>query len=113
MTMINFNPLTNTHSEWSIAMIDTSQTTNRLRIGPLGNSLSLLLLISYLLCVGFGLLMPESMQMYRAWEPLLPGFEWLTVTGFFVGAIEAYLYGWYIAVVFVPLYRWFTGKNGS
>ncbi len=94
-------------------MNDTSQTKTRLRIAPLGNSLSLLLLISYLLCVGFGLLMPESMQMYKAWVPLLPGFEWLSFSGFVIGLIETYLYGWYIAVIFVPLYRWLADKNGS
>lgn len=94
-------------------MNDSNQTTRPLRIGPLGNSLSLLLLISYLLCVGFGLIAPESMQMYKAWAPLLPGFEWLTWPGFLIGLVEAYLYGWYIAIVFVPLYRWFSGKGGS
>ncbi|CAN0218481.1 MAG: hypothetical protein CMN28_00855 [Salinisphaeraceae bacterium] len=94
-------------------MSDSTQTTNSLRIGPLGHSLSLLLLISYLLCVGFGLIAPESMQMYKAWAPLLPGFEWLSFSGFLIGLVEAYLYGWYIAIVFVPLYRRFAGSNGS
>ena len=94
-------------------MNDTSQSKNPLRIAPLGHSLSLLFLISYLVCVGFGLLMPESMQMYKAWAPLLPGFEWLSVSGFVIGLIEAYLYGWYIAVLFVPLYRWFAKTNVS
>jgi hypothetical protein len=28
-----------------------------------------------------------------------------------IGPVEAYLYGWYIAIVFVPLYRWFV-KSG-
>ncbi|MFE8072968.1 DUF5676 family membrane protein [Marinobacteraceae bacterium S3BR75-40.1] len=83
-------------------------TNARLRITPLGNSLSLLLVISYLLCVGFGLLAPEHLRMYKAWAPLLPGFEWLTWTGFVIGLVEAYLYGWYLAVLFVPLYRWFS-----
>ncbi|MES1945189.1 hypothetical protein PC39_13767 [Salinisphaera sp. PC39] len=94
-------------------MNDPTQTTSNLRIGPLGHSLSLLLLISYLLCVGFGLIAPESMQMYQAWAPLLPGFELLSFSGFVIGLIEAYLYGWYIAIVFVPLYRWFAGRSGS
>ena len=31
-----------------------------LRFAPLGNTLSLLLVISYLLCVGFGLLRPDT-----------------------------------------------------
>jgi len=93
-------------------MVDSNTATHALRIGPLGNSLSLLLLISYLLCVGFGLLAPEQMRMYEAWAPLLPGFEWLTWSGFLIGLVEAYLYGWYLAIVFVPLYRWFV-KDGS
>ncbi|KAA8981966.1 DUF5676 family membrane protein [Halospina sp. K52047b] len=83
-------------------------STTSLRIAALGNSLSLLLAITYLLCVGFGMLAPEALRMYEAWAPLLPGFEWLTWSGFFIGLVEAYLYGWYLAVVFVPLYRWFS-----
>lgn len=76
-------------------------------IQPLGHALSLFLVISYLLCVGFGLLVPGGLRMYEAWAPLLPGFEWLTWSGFLFGLVGAYLYGWYIAVVFVPLYRAF------
>ena len=82
-----------------------------LRIAPLGNSLSTLLAISYLLCIGFGLLAPQDMRMHEAWAPLLPGFEWLTWSGFTVGLVETYLYGWYVAVLFVPLYRWFSRSH--
>ncbi|MGP4717119.1 DUF5676 family membrane protein [Psychrobacter sp. T6-6] len=74
----------------------------------MGNSVSLFLLISYLLCIGFGLLAPEQISMHEAWAPLLPGFEWLTWSGFLIGFVESYLYGWYFAIVFVPLYRWFA-----
>jgi hypothetical protein len=91
-------------------MDNSNNGVHSLRILPVGNSLSLLLLVSYLLCVGFGLLVPGQMRMYEAWAPLLPGFEWLTWSGFLIGMAEAYLYGWYIAIVFVPLYRWFV-KN--
>tara|TARA_R110002072_G_scaffold289552_1_gene456639 strand:- start:256 stop:537 length:282 start_codon:yes stop_codon:yes gene_type:complete len=89
-------------------MSNSSTPVTQLRVAPLGNTLSLLLVISYLLCVGFGLLAPAQMRMYEAWAPLLPGFEWLTWTGFFIGLVEVYLYGWYIAVLFVPLYRVFS-----
>ncbi len=92
-------------------MNHSSASGIRLRIAPLGNTLSLLLTITYLLCVGFGLLAPEQMRMYEAWEPLLPGFEWLTWAGFLIGLVEVYIYGWYIAVLFVPLYRWFSKGN--
>ncbi|MGM0632613.1 MAG: DUF5676 family membrane protein [Pseudomonadota bacterium] len=93
-------------------MSDSSTQALRSGIVPAGNALSVFLVISYLLCVGFGLLAPENMRMYEAWAPLLPGFEWLTWTGFLTGLVEVYLYGWYIAVLFVPLYRWFSRGDG-
>ncbi|MEG9304068.1 MULTISPECIES: DUF5676 family membrane protein [Psychrobacter] len=89
-------------------MVKSNLTTSTLRIAPVGNSVSLFLLISYLLCIGFGLLAPEQISMHEAWAPLLPGFEWLTWTGFLIGFVESYLYGWYFAILFVPLYRWFA-----
>jgi len=82
-----------------------------LSIKVTGLSLSAFLLVTYLLCIGFGLVMPERFHMHEAWAPLLPGFEWLTWTGFFFGAAGAYLYGWYIAVVFVPLWRFFSRRT--
>ena len=50
------------------------------------------------------------MHMHEAWAPLLPGFEWLTVAGFFAGAIGSFAYGWYIAIVVIPIKRWVGGK---
>lgn len=78
-----------------------------LAVAPVGHALSLTLLVSYLLCVGFGLLAPEGLRMYEAWAPLLPGFEWITFSGFVWGLIGSYAYGWYIALVYVPLQRLF------
>lgn len=78
-----------------------------------GWTLSLFLLISYLFCVAFGLLAPATMHMHEAWAPLLPGFEWLTPTGFFAGSIGSFAYGWYIAIIIVPLKRWIGGKLGT
>lgn len=89
-------------------MKELNSTANTLRIAPVGNSVSLFLLISYLLCIGFGLLAPDQISMHEAWAPLLPGFEWLTLSGFLIGLVESYFYGWYFAILFVPLYRWFA-----
>ncbi len=92
----------------------TNTTTNspstplRSQILATGNALSLFLAISFLLCVAWGLATPYAMHMHGAWAPLLPGFKWLTPLGFIIGLIESYLYGWYIALVFVPLYRLFS-----
>ena len=93
-------------------MHNSSAPDVRLRIVPLGNTLSLLLAISYLLCVGFGLLSPDRFHMHEAWAPLLPGFEWITWQGFIAGAIGSFLYGWYIAILIVPLYA-FSGREKS
>jgi len=78
-----------------------------------GWTLSVFLLVTFLVCVAFGLLLPAQFHMHQAWEPLLPGFEWLTWPGFFAGAIGSFLYGWYIALVGVPLYRFFSKNRQS
>jgi len=89
-------------------MQQTSNVVLNLTIPSLANALGGLFLISYLLCIGFGLMAPESMRMWTTWAPLLPGFEWLTWSGFLIGATESCAYGWYVAIVFVPLYRRFS-----
>jgi hypothetical protein len=82
-----------------------------LSIKVTGLSLSAFLLLTFLLCVIFGLLMPSHLHMHEAWAPLLPGFEWLTLSGFIFGAVGAYLYGWFIAIVFVPIWRFFERRS--
>ncbi|MES1991736.1 MAG: DUF5676 family membrane protein [Pseudomonadota bacterium] len=94
-------------------MAEVSTTSRSIRIASLGQALSLFIAISYLLCIAFGLLAPAKFHMHEAWAPLLPGFEWLTLSGFIFGLIGSYLYGWYIAIVFVPLYRFFKRRQQS
>ena len=43
--------------------------------------------------------------MYQAWQPLLPGFAW-NATGMLIGLVETVFYGYYIAVIFVPVYNY-------
>lgn len=73
----------------------------------LGKSLGLFLAVSFVLCVGYGLLFPAA-PMHPAWAPFLPGFTWLSWPSFFLGLGEAYVYGWYVALVFGPLYNYFA-----
>ncbi len=82
-----------------------------MRIVPVGNALSIFLAVTFTICVVWGLATPVSMHMHGAWEPLLPGFRWISFPSFLIGLIEAYLYGWYVALVFVPLYNFFNRKN--
>lgn len=75
-------------------------------IYAVGMSLGLFLAITFALCVAFGLFFPGA-TMYQAWLPLLPGFTWLSLPSFLLGLAEAFAYGWYVAVVLVPLYNLF------
>lgn len=80
---------------------------NYLRVSTVGISLGSFLSITYTLCVIYDLLFP-GMSMYQTWLRLLPGFEWLTWKSFLLGLIESFLYGIYAALIFVPLYNFFT-----
>ncbi|NQU59748.1 MAG: hypothetical protein HQ512_01335 [Rhodospirillales bacterium] len=75
----------------------------------LGMSLGLLLAISFVVCVLFDLVFP-AYAMNPVWAPLFPGFTWLNWTSFFIGLVESFAYGWYVAVIFGPLYNFFAAR---
>ena len=83
-----------------------------LSLFAVGNATSLFLAITFVLCVAFDLLFPAH-AMFQAWQKLLPGFHWLSVGSFFLGLIESYLYGWYIALIWAPLYNVFALRKKS
>jgi len=76
----------------------------------LGMSLGLFLAISYVLCVLGYLLFPGLPIAHSALSIFLPGFELLTWPSFFLGLIESFGYGWYVALLFVPLYNFFATR---
>ncbi len=83
----------------------------RVPIVAFGMSLGIFLAVTYVLCVGFDLLFP-NLAMYEAWMRLLPGFTWLTWPSFLLGLVESFAYGWYVAVVFGPLFNFFAERWG-
>ncbi|VAV98681.1 hypothetical protein MNBD_ALPHA06-285 [hydrothermal vent metagenome] len=87
-------------------MSDAASNT-KLSMKRIGHACALFLAISFVTCIAWGLLTPQPMHMHEAWKSLLPGFVWLTPVGFAIGLVESYLYGWWIALVFVPLYNRF------
>jgi len=84
----------------------------RMSLMAVGHATSLLLAISFVLCVGFDFAFPEH-AMYQSWQKLLPGFEWISWNSFLLGAVEAYGYGWYIALVWVPLHNFFASRQAA
>ena len=90
--------------------ITTTQTNpyaSRLSISSVGMSLGLFLAITFTLCVAFDLAFP-AYAMNASWSMFLPGFEWISIGSFVIGFTETFLYGWYVAIVFVPIYNWFS-----
>jgi hypothetical protein len=76
-------------------------------------ALATFLSISFVLCVIYGLLTPESLHMHQFLEIVLPGFKWLGIGSFFLGLIESFLWGAYIGLVYVPVYNFFYQKFNS
>ena len=77
-------------------------------------SLGLFTSVSFILCVVYGLLVPEALHMKQLLLILLPGFTWLSLGSFVLGLVESFLYGVYAGLVYVPLYnglrrRWASG----
>jgi hypothetical protein len=88
-----------------------------LSLTAVGHATSLMLAITFALCVLFDLLFPQ-MAMYQVWLKLLPGFTWLSWQSFLLGLVESYAYGWYFTLIWVPLYNVFaaraaTGTSGA
>jgi len=84
-----------------------------MKIIPAGHALSLFLLATFTSCVLCGLARAVNMHMRLAWEPTTPGFRWNSFPAFLIGLARAYAYGWYTALVFVPLYNFFIRRGGA
>ncbi len=70
-------------------------------------SLGIFTAFSFILCVIYGLITPESIHMHQFLETVLPAFKWLTIGGFFLGLIESFFWGVYVGLVFVPIHNFF------
>lgn len=87
-----------------------TRTDRRIPVLALGMSLGLFFAITYVLCVLFDLWFP-ALAMNPVWAPLLPGFTWLSWPSFFLGLIETFAFGWYVAVIFGPLFNFFAARS--
>jgi 2TM family of unknown function (DUF5676) len=79
-------------------------------IVTLGLSLSLFFVISYVICIVGYLVLPGFPVQHSALSIFLPGFELLSWRSYFLGLVESFIWGWYIALVFGPLYNFFLRR---
>ena len=89
-----------------------ARSVARVPIAALGMTLGTFLAVTFVVCVLFDLWFP-GLAMNPTWAPLLPGFAWITWPSFFLGLGEAFAYGWYVALVFGPLYNFFAARLGQ
>ncbi len=72
-----------------------------------GMATSLFFLITYVICVVGYLILPEWLMIpHNSFELFLPGFKLLTFGSFLLGAIEAYVFVWYVGALFGALYNY-------
>jgi hypothetical protein len=105
--------------------MSTVDTSGRSRVGvplasrgvptipvlTLGISLSLFFAISYIICIIGYLIFPGLPINHAALAIFLPGFELLTWQTFLLGLIESFAWGWYIALIFGPLFNFFVRRQ--
>jgi hypothetical protein len=72
-------------------------------------TLGLLSVLAYIHAVLWELFNPQRLAIGRALHILLPGFQWLTPIGFFIGLGESFLWGAYVALLFVVIHNYFYG----
>jgi len=75
-----------------------------------GLSLSLFFTISYVLCVMGYLLFPTLPVAHSSLSMFLPGFTLLSWRSFLLGLAESFVWGWYVTLVFVPLYNFWASR---
>ena len=78
---------------------------------PIAIALSFVFSIFYTACVLVHLLVGGTFwPMYKIWEMVLPGFDWISWSSYFIGLTELFFGGFYVAYVLVPLYNFFEKK---
>jgi hypothetical protein len=82
----------------------------RIPVIVFGLSLGILFTVTYALCVLFYLLFPDMVLNHAVLALFLPGFKLLTWPSFLLGLVESFVYAWYVALIFVPLFNYFAAR---
>lgn len=76
-------------------------------------TLGLSVAVTFLICVAYGLVTPQSLGMQQFLEMMLPAFRWLTWWGFLLGLAESFLYGVYAGLLFCTIYNLLYRRWGA
>lgn len=81
-------------------------------IVALGLSLGFFFVVSYVACILLYLVLPNAILNHAVLTLFLPGFQLLDWSSFLLGLVESFGYGWYVALIFAPLYNFFARRHG-
>jgi hypothetical protein len=77
------------------------------------SALTLFAVVSFVVCVVYGLVVPPAWHPTQLLVHALPGFTWLTPASFLLGLVESAVYGAYAGLVFTPLYNLVVRRLGT
>lgn len=82
-----------------------------LHFWPIAWTLAVFSAVVFTVDVLAGLLFPNWWVMQNIYELLLPGFTFIGWGAFFLGLVESFIGGFLTAVLFVPIYNYFAGRE--
>jgi len=84
-----------------------------LRIKTVGLALGLTFAISFVICVLWGLFLPEPVHMHQFLQFVLPGFIWISWGSAVLGLIESFLFGLYFGLIYALIHNALTPKTAD
>ena len=78
---------------------------------PIAWTLAVFAAVVFALDMLLGVLFPNWWVMQKAWELILPGFTFISWSGFFLGLVESFVGGLLTAVGFALIYNFFASRE--
>lgn len=80
---------------------------------PIAWTLAIFAAVIFAFDVLLAVLFPDWWVMQKIYEVMMPGFTFISWGTFFLGLLEAFVGGIWVAVLFVPIYNFFARREAS
>lgn len=88
-----------------------ARSTPLVPVMTFGRGLSCFFAVTYVICILGYLLIPGPFISHSVLALFLPGFKLLDWPNFALGLAESFAFGWYVALVFGPIYNFFAVRR--
>lgn len=99
------------NARWTAGKASATAPSRAIPVFAVGMSLAIFFVVSYLACIVLYLVAPGWVLNHAMLSLFLPGFTLLSWPSFFLGLVESFGYGWYVALIFGPLYNYFEMRT--